>query len=279
MLESNGVDPFTAHTTNPVPLVAHRSERSSLRDGGELWDLAPTVLDLLGITQPAAMTGARCSPDRRAPAPRRDLTGLPASVGAPCSSRGPVPHVAGRFTSCGGVASRWHLPSWICEGGRIGWRAGTAFGRLRSGQARPKGVLMIGRMATYRFSGDAQDLGRRAEAGILPILQASPGFASYTVSVGDGEVLALQRLADPRRRGGSRRCRGRVGGRAHGGRARPDRRPLRRRAVQHHAQGSARWPPCHRLTILLQAHVCTVGDHEGRKARSAGLPGLERGGA
>lgn len=50
---------------------------------------------------------------------------------------------------------------------------------------------MIGRMATYRFSGDAQDLGRRAEAGILPILQASPGFASYTVSVGDGEVLSL----------------------------------------------------------------------------------------
>ncbi len=50
---------------------------------------------------------------------------------------------------------------------------------------------MIGRMATYRFDGDAHDLGRRAEAGILPILQASQGFASYTVSAGDGEILSL----------------------------------------------------------------------------------------
>ena len=56
MLESNGVDPFTAHTTNPVPLVL-TDPAHSLRDGGELSDLAPTVLDLLGITQPAAMTG------------------------------------------------------------------------------------------------------------------------------------------------------------------------------------------------------------------------------
>ena len=50
---------------------------------------------------------------------------------------------------------------------------------------------MIGRMATYRFSGDAHDLGRKAEAGILPILQASPGFAAYTVSAGDGEIFSL----------------------------------------------------------------------------------------
>ena len=35
---------------------------------------------------------------------------------------------------------------------------------------------MVGRMATYTYNGDdAQDLARRAEAGILPILQASPG--------------------------------------------------------------------------------------------------------
>lgn len=46
-------------------------------------------------------------------------------------------------------------------------------------------------MATYKFNGDAEDLARRAEAGILPILQASPGFAAYTVSTGDGEVLSL----------------------------------------------------------------------------------------
>ncbi len=56
MLESDGVSPFTAHTTNPVPLVLTDPSRA-LRDGGELSDLSPTVLDLLGFPQPAAMTG------------------------------------------------------------------------------------------------------------------------------------------------------------------------------------------------------------------------------
>ena len=56
MLEDDGVSPHTAHTTNPVPLVV--TEPSvELREGGELADLAPTVLDLLGIRQPAEMTG------------------------------------------------------------------------------------------------------------------------------------------------------------------------------------------------------------------------------
>jgi hypothetical protein len=50
---------------------------------------------------------------------------------------------------------------------------------------------MVGRVAIYRYSGDSQDLGRRAEAGILPILQASQGFASYTVSEGDGEIVSM----------------------------------------------------------------------------------------
>lgn len=50
---------------------------------------------------------------------------------------------------------------------------------------------MVGRLATYKFSGDAQDLGRRAEAGLVPLLQASPGFAGYTVSYGDGEILSM----------------------------------------------------------------------------------------
>jgi len=56
MLEDDGVSPHTAHTTNPVPLVL-TAETGGLSDGGELSDLAPTVLDLLGIEQPAAMTG------------------------------------------------------------------------------------------------------------------------------------------------------------------------------------------------------------------------------
>ena len=47
----------TAHTTNPVPLVAVGSGALSLRAGGSLRDVAPTVLGLLGIKQPAEMTG------------------------------------------------------------------------------------------------------------------------------------------------------------------------------------------------------------------------------
>jgi 2,3-bisphosphoglycerate-independent phosphoglycerate mutase len=40
-----------------VPLVAVRSNAASLRPGGALRDVAPTVLGLLGIERPAAMTG------------------------------------------------------------------------------------------------------------------------------------------------------------------------------------------------------------------------------
>jgi 2,3-bisphosphoglycerate-independent phosphoglycerate mutase len=56
MLEDDGVSPHTAHTTSPVPLVVTDSA-VEVRDGGELADLAPTVLDLLGIRQPSEMTG------------------------------------------------------------------------------------------------------------------------------------------------------------------------------------------------------------------------------
>ena len=55
LLEDDGVSPHTAHTTNPVPLVLTR-EGAALRDG-ELSDLAPTVLALLGLDIPEAMTG------------------------------------------------------------------------------------------------------------------------------------------------------------------------------------------------------------------------------
>jgi 2,3-bisphosphoglycerate-independent phosphoglycerate mutase len=47
----------TAHTTNPVPLVAVGAHTASLRAGGSLRDVAPTVLGLLGIESPAEMTG------------------------------------------------------------------------------------------------------------------------------------------------------------------------------------------------------------------------------
>ncbi|HET6623117.1 MAG TPA: 2,3-bisphosphoglycerate-independent phosphoglycerate mutase [Gaiellaceae bacterium] len=56
MLEPDGVSPHTAHTSNPVPLVV-TDPGLVLRDGGELSDLAPTVLELLGLPIPGEMTG------------------------------------------------------------------------------------------------------------------------------------------------------------------------------------------------------------------------------
>jgi 2,3-bisphosphoglycerate-independent phosphoglycerate mutase len=47
----------TAHTVGPVPLVYFGARRVSLRSGGALRDIAPTVLDLLELPQPAEMTG------------------------------------------------------------------------------------------------------------------------------------------------------------------------------------------------------------------------------
>lgn len=49
-------EPMTAHTTNPVPVIVTK-QGISVRDGGILADLAPTILDLLDIEQPAEMTG------------------------------------------------------------------------------------------------------------------------------------------------------------------------------------------------------------------------------
>jgi len=56
MLAEDGVSPHTAHTTNPVPLLV-TLPGGTLREGGELSDLAPTCLDLLGIPEPPEMTG------------------------------------------------------------------------------------------------------------------------------------------------------------------------------------------------------------------------------
>ncbi len=54
--ETGGV--HTAHTTNPVPVILASPKKSlSLRDGGSLIDLAPTLLDLLGLNKPEQMTG------------------------------------------------------------------------------------------------------------------------------------------------------------------------------------------------------------------------------
>jgi 2,3-bisphosphoglycerate-independent phosphoglycerate mutase len=58
MLEPDGVSPHTAHTTSPVPLLV-TDESVTLREGGQLCDLAPTVLAMLDLPIPAEMT---CTP-------------------------------------------------------------------------------------------------------------------------------------------------------------------------------------------------------------------------
>ncbi len=51
--------PYTAHTTNKVPfiLVSPKHKGSSLRAGGALADIAPTILELFAMEKPAEMTG------------------------------------------------------------------------------------------------------------------------------------------------------------------------------------------------------------------------------
>ena len=55
MLEPDG-SPNTAHSLNPVPVIV-TMPGLELREGGVLADVAPTILQLLGYEQPAAMTG------------------------------------------------------------------------------------------------------------------------------------------------------------------------------------------------------------------------------
>jgi 2,3-bisphosphoglycerate-independent phosphoglycerate mutase len=57
MVDPGTGGPHTAHTTNPVPFVAVGSRMGALRPGGALCDVAPTILELLGLDAPAEMTG------------------------------------------------------------------------------------------------------------------------------------------------------------------------------------------------------------------------------
>jgi 2,3-bisphosphoglycerate-independent phosphoglycerate mutase len=50
--------PHTAHTTNPVPFLLVTDEKDvSVRAGGSLRDISPTILSLLKMDQPGEMTG------------------------------------------------------------------------------------------------------------------------------------------------------------------------------------------------------------------------------
>jgi len=55
MFEADG-EPFTAHTTNPVPFLV-AGHVCELRGGGRLCDIAPTMLEIMGIAKPGEMTG------------------------------------------------------------------------------------------------------------------------------------------------------------------------------------------------------------------------------
>ena len=56
MVDYKTGEPYTAHTTNPVPLVMVGGPNKKLKEG-RLADLAPTMLDLMGIEKPIEMTG------------------------------------------------------------------------------------------------------------------------------------------------------------------------------------------------------------------------------
>jgi 2,3-bisphosphoglycerate-independent phosphoglycerate mutase len=56
MLDDNG-GPFTAHTSDPVPFIVAADGVRSVRAGGILADVAPTVADLMGLDAPAEWTG------------------------------------------------------------------------------------------------------------------------------------------------------------------------------------------------------------------------------
>ncbi len=58
LIDDETGEPFTAHTTNPVPFILVNADPAyKLRKDGCLADIAPTLIELLGLKQPAEMTG------------------------------------------------------------------------------------------------------------------------------------------------------------------------------------------------------------------------------
>ena len=58
MIDYETGEPHTAHTTNPVPFIlVNYDESYTLREGGCLADIAPTLIEVMGMEQPKEMTG------------------------------------------------------------------------------------------------------------------------------------------------------------------------------------------------------------------------------
>lgn len=58
MIDYETGTPFTAHTTNPVPFIlVNYDDAYTLREGGCLADIAPTLIEIMGLKQPVQMTG------------------------------------------------------------------------------------------------------------------------------------------------------------------------------------------------------------------------------
>lgn len=58
LIDEETGEPFTAHTTNPVPFILVNADPAyKLREGGCLADIAPTLIELMGMKQPKEMTG------------------------------------------------------------------------------------------------------------------------------------------------------------------------------------------------------------------------------
>ena len=57
LIDEETGEPFTAHTTNQVPFILVNAEGYELREGGCLADIAPTLIELMGMEQPKEMTG------------------------------------------------------------------------------------------------------------------------------------------------------------------------------------------------------------------------------
>ena len=58
LIDKETGEPFTAHTTNPVPFILVNADPAyKLKEDGCLADIAPTLIELMGMEQPAEMTG------------------------------------------------------------------------------------------------------------------------------------------------------------------------------------------------------------------------------